>query len=85
VVAQYRDTSDDPAAIVTIGEIDSRTNPWMEKLFKLGAAAGILSTNTADSQFGLAFDHFKIEQSTAPPQQAVPPPARLFLPIARRK
>ena len=65
MVAQYRDTSDDPGAIVTLGEIDTRTAPWMAKLFKLGAAAGVLSSNTADSPFGVAFDYFKIEQSSA--------------------
>jgi len=84
VVAQYRDTSDDAAAIKTLGEIDTRTAPWMAKLFKLGAAAGVLSSNTAGSPFGVAFDFFKIEQSTAPPQQPAPAPPKIYLPFARR-
>ncbi|HEX9374407.1 MAG TPA: kelch repeat-containing protein, partial [Roseiflexaceae bacterium] len=86
VVAQYRDTSDDPAAIKTIGEIDARTYPWMAKLFKLGAAAGVLSTNTAESRFGVAFDYFKIASSTPPPQLPAPAPykAKILLPLLRR-
>jgi hypothetical protein len=84
VLAQYRDTSDDPAAITTIGEIDTRTNPWMAKLFKLGAAAGVLSNNNSDATFGVAFDYFKIEHSTAPPQQPAPSPAKIYLPFALR-
>jgi malectin (di-glucose binding ER protein)/PA14 domain-containing protein/Kelch motif protein/glucose/sorbosone dehydrogenase len=84
VVAQYRDTSDDAAAIKTLGEIDTRTAPWMAKLFKLGAAAGVLSSNTADSPFGVAFDFFKIEPSAAPPQQSAPSPAMIYLPFALR-
>jgi hypothetical protein len=84
VVAQYRDTSDDPAAITTIGEIDTRTNPWMAKLFKLGAAAGVLNSNAGDSTFGVAYDYFRIEPSTPPPQQPAPAPAKIFLPFARR-
>jgi N-acetylneuraminic acid mutarotase len=84
VVAQYRDTNDDPAAIITIGEIDTRTSPWMAKLFKLGAAAGVLSSNTSAATFGVAFDYFKIEPSTAPPQQLVPVVPRIYLPFVRR-
>jgi N-acetylneuraminic acid mutarotase len=72
VIAQYRDTSDDPAAIKTIGEVDARSYAWMSKFFKLGAAAGVLATNTADSRFGVAFDYFKIEAAVAPPQQPAP-------------
>jgi len=83
VVAQYRDTSDDAAAIKTLGEIDARTAPWMAKLFKLGAAAGVLSGNTASSPFGIAFDFFKIEPSTAPPQQPAPS-RKIYLPHVRR-
>jgi len=86
VIAHYRDTSDDPATIKTIGEIDARTYPWMAKLFKLGAAAGVLSTNTAESRFGVAFDYFKIASSTPPPQLPAPAPykAKILLPLLRR-
>jgi hypothetical protein len=86
VIAQYRDTSDDPAAIKTIGEVDARSYAWMAKFFKLGAAAGVLATNTADSRFGVAFDYFKIEASAAPAQQAAPDlrGQEIFLPLIRR-
>ncbi|MEP7191066.1 MAG: hypothetical protein ABI901_17890, partial [Roseiflexaceae bacterium] len=84
VVVQYRDTSDGPAAITTIGEIDTRTTPWMAKLFKLGAAAGVLNTNNSAATFGVAFDYFKIEQSTPPPQQPLPAPAKIYLPFVLR-
>ena len=86
VIAQYRDTSDDPAAIKTIGEIDARSYLWMAKFFKLGAAAGVLTTNTADSRFGVAFDYFKIEAAVAPPQQAAPDlrGQTIYLPLIHR-
>jgi N-acetylneuraminic acid mutarotase len=86
VIAQYRDTSDDPAAIKTIGEVDTRTYSWMSKFFKLGAAAGVLATNTADTRFGVAFDSFAIAPSSAPAQLA-PPDLRgqtIYLPLIRR-
>ena len=85
VVARYRNTSDDPAAIKTIGEIDARTYPWMAKFFKMGLAAGVLSSNTADTLYGIAFDSFEIVPSSAP--QGAPPPAfvgQVYIPLVRR-
>lgn len=86
VIAQYRNTSDDPADIRTMGEIDIRTAPWMAKLFALGAAAGVLTTNSDNTRFGVAYDYFSIAESSAPPQQPVPGPDNrlIYLPMARR-
>ncbi|HEU5097667.1 MAG TPA: kelch repeat-containing protein, partial [Roseiflexaceae bacterium] len=67
VSAQYRVDSDDPAALVSIGAIDVTTYPALANFFKLGAAAGILSSNATGSLFGLAYDHFQIDTASAQP------------------
>ena len=86
VIVQYRSTSDAAADIRTMGEIDVRTAPWIAKFFKLGAAAGVLATNSADTRFGVAYDNFSIAESSAPPQLPVPGPdnQKVFVPITRR-
>ena len=86
VIVQYRNTSDAAADIRTMGEIDVRTAPWMARLFRLGAAAGVLATNSADTRFGVAYDNFSIAESSAPPQLPVPGPdtQKVFVPITRR-
>jgi N-acetylneuraminic acid mutarotase len=80
VIAQYREDSDAPGAIRTIGEIDATALPGLAPFFKLGAAAGVLSTNGNGSLFGLAYDYFRIESSSAPP----PITHRVYLPFVRR-
>jgi Kelch motif len=82
VIAQYRVNSDDDAAIVTIGAIDAAAYPALANFFKLGAAAGILSTNATGSPFGLAYDYFRIDPSTAPAHAATT--RRIYLPLASR-
>ena len=51
---------------------------------QLGMPAGVLSSNNSAATFGVAYDYFKIEPSTAPPQQPAPEPAKIYLPFARR-
>jgi len=65
VIARYRVNSDDSAAIVTLGEINATAYPALANFFNVGAAAGILSTNATGSPFGLAYDYFRIDMSSA--------------------
>jgi len=65
VIARYRVNSDASSAIVTLGEINATAYPALANFFKLGAAAGILSTNATGSPFGLAYDYFRIDTSSA--------------------
>jgi glucose/arabinose dehydrogenase len=80
VIAQYRINSDDDAAIVTLGEIDVTAYPGLANFFQLGTAAGILSTNATGSSFGLAYDYFRIDPSSAPATL----PRRVYLPLVSR-
>ena len=81
VIAQYRVNSDEAGAIVTLGEIDASAYPGLAQFFKLGAAAGVLSTNATSSPFGLAYDYFRIDPSVAP---APLPRGKVYLPLIRR-
>jgi hypothetical protein len=77
VIAQYRVNSHDAAAIVTLGAIDATTHPGLANFFQQGAAAGILSTNATGSSFGLAYDYFRIDPSSAPAATM----RRVYLPL----
>ncbi len=66
VVARYRVNSNEDTAIVTLGEIDATAFPGLANFFQLGSAAGILSANATGSSFGLAYDYFRIDPSSAP-------------------
>ena len=83
VLAQYRVNSDDASAIKTIGEFNAASFPGLAPLFKLGAAAGVLSTNGTGSAFGLAYDYFRIDPS-ASPAPFVPERRGIYLPIVVR-
>jgi len=84
VIAQYRVNSDDDAAIVTLGEIDASAYPAMAGFFKLGAAAGVLSSNATGSLFGLAYDDFRIDPSVAPALAGALPARRIYMPLVKR-
>ena len=64
------------------GEFDAAAYPGLANFFKLSAAAGILSTNATGSSFGLAYDYFRIDPSSAPAHAAMT--RRIYLPLVRR-
>jgi glucose/arabinose dehydrogenase/N-acetylneuraminic acid mutarotase len=80
IVAQYRVDRDDTGGLVTLGEVDADAYPGIASFFKLGAATGILTSNAAGTPFGMAYDYFRVERSTAPP----PVSRKIFLPMVRR-
>jgi hypothetical protein len=61
ILAQYRVDSTDPAAIVTIGSVRASAFPALTGFFKVGAAAGILTTNPTATSFSLAYDYFRLD------------------------
>jgi N-acetylneuraminic acid mutarotase/glucose/arabinose dehydrogenase len=61
VLAQYRVDSTDPAAITTIGSVDASAFPALANFFRLGAAAGMLTTNPTATTFSLAYDYFRLD------------------------
>jgi hypothetical protein len=75
ILAQYRVDSTDPAAIVTIGSVTASAFPALVNFFKLGAAAGILTTNPTATSFSLAYDYFRLDpaQSRLVVNEAVVP------------
>ena len=80
VVARYRVNSNEDTAIVTLGEIDATAYPGLANFFQLGSAAGILSANATGSSFGLAYDYFRIDPSSAPSART----RRTYLPLLWR-
>jgi hypothetical protein len=80
IIAQYRVDRDDSAGVVTLGEITGNAYPGISQFFKLGAAAGILSSNAAGTSFGLAYDYFRIEPTVAP----APIGYTVYLPLTQR-
>ena len=80
-----------PSEAETVISQLARTTFNSRGLLYLSAIAGttiilVLATNTANSRFGVAFDYFKIEPSTAPPQGPAPDLRGLtvYLPLVRR-
>jgi len=61
ITAKYRINSDADADVRTLGAVDATAFPRLADFFRLGAGAGILTTNAAPSPFGLAYDYFRID------------------------
>jgi N-acetylneuraminic acid mutarotase/glucose/arabinose dehydrogenase len=65
ITARYRVNSDAQVDLKPLGSVDAAAFPELAGFFKLGAAAGILTSNAAPSPFGLAYDYFRIDPATA--------------------
>ena len=64
VTALYRVDSDQASAIVEIGSVSTAQFPGLGDLLKVGAGAGVITTNQTGSTFGLAYDFFRIDPGT---------------------